>query len=163
MFVASQLFKYNIIWRAHTRRLFPTKLNRLYQAELSMPVANSMAIPVFSHPTQWTVELGRVAMGRRDYLSKLKYVQIPRLELFISCSFGHSRLFSSCGDMRTCSENPQMSTLAVVDLCCLLDRSFNNLKATPLWLSYSAPGRQYLQCTCACAEMLDVPARAEAQ
>ena len=34
-----------------------------------------------------------------------------------------------------------MSTLAVVDLCCLLDRSFNNLKATPLWLSYSAPSR----------------------
>ena len=96
-------------------------------------------------------------MGRRDYLSKLKYVQIPTLDSY-SLVVPSAILGYFCGDMRTCSENPQMSMLAVVAV--LSARSIVNFKTTPLWLSYSAPGRQ---CICACAEMLDVPARAEAQ
>ena len=49
-----------------------------------------------------------------------------------------------------------MSMLAVVDLYCLLDQS---LTLKPHLFGCS-PGRQYI---CACAEMPDVPARAEAQ
>ena len=60
-------------------------------------------------------------MGRRDYLSKLKYVQIPRLDSY-SLVVPSAILGYFCGDMRTCSENPQMSMLAVVALYSLLDR-----------------------------------------
>ena len=72
-----------------------------------MPEANSnrMAIHVFSHPVLWTFELGCAVTDHRDYYSKLKYVQ---LELLIESSFSFF-----VGDIRTCSESPQMYTLAV--------------------------------------------------
>ncbi|MCG8622654.1 MAG: hypothetical protein MJE68_11750, partial [Proteobacteria bacterium] len=66
-------------------------------------------------------------MGRRDYLSKLKYVQIPRLDSY-SLVVPSAILGYFCGDMGTCSENPQMSMLAVV--VCSIDRTIVNLKTT---------------------------------